>query len=161
MEWNQLMIVVAIIGILAAIAIPAYQDYTIRAKVSEGLTLSNGLKTAIAESFQSKGPSDMTCIDAATCDTIGASPMDATALAGNKNVESITSGASGIISIVYKAAVLPTATSTLGLTPVAADGTTPLDLSLAANAGSQVSWKCGGTTTTTVVAKFLPANCRP
>ena len=51
----ELMIVVAIIGILAAIALPAYQDYTVRAKVSEVMLAASGMKTDIAEFFQTKG----------------------------------------------------------------------------------------------------------
>ena len=68
----ELMIVVAIIGILAAIAIPAYQDYTIRAQASEGLSLASGAKAAIAEAYQDTGvwPADNTSAGLAAANTI-------------------------------------------------------------------------------------------
>lgn len=101
----------------------------------------------------------MECKDAATCKALGTNPLDATALAGNKNVTSVLSDSTGIISIAYKPAVLPAGSNTLTLNPVAADGTTALDLSADANAGTQVNWQCGGKGTT-IDSKFLPANCR-
>lgn len=149
----ELMIVVAIIGILAAVALPAYQDYTIRAKITEGLTLASQLKTAIAETHQARGPGTKLCNTQATCDVIGATTMDAAAapMVANRNVASVTSDAAGVITIAYKAAVVPAAENTITIVP------TPADLQTDASAGATVTWVCTGGT---VLQKYRPAACR-
>ena len=157
----ELMIVVAIIGILAAVALPAYQDYTVRAKVSEGLVLSGGIKTGIEETYQSKGASAMTCSDSATCGVIGASQPPQT-----KNVTSITSDSNGVILITYSTALLGTSNS-LYLVPY--DGTPGATVAgpalLGSAAGLTITWKCGNQAlpagpTSNVLGKYLPATCR-
>jgi len=133
----ELMIVVAIIGILAAIAIPAYQDYTIRAQVSEGLSLASGAKAGVAEFFQDSGGFPNNNAEAG---------LEVSTNIKGKYVTQVAVGAkNGIITVTY---------GNEANTNIAAD---TLKLVATDNTGS-IEWDCANAAG--LLDKWLPAACR-
>ena len=136
----ELMIVVAIIGILAAIAIPAYQDYTIRAKVTEGLSLADSAKSIVAENAQN-GAADL---------SLGWGSQGATGLTAIVDSVDVDT-ANGTITVVYLApakSITITMTPNAGGAPIAA-GTVPSD---------PITWVCA--VGNAADDKYVPSNCR-
>ena len=147
----ELMIVIAIIGILAAIAIPAYQDYVIRSQVSEGLTMASAAKASVSEFYANRGtwPTNNAAAGLGSATTIN-----------GKYVSSITVGGGGI-TVQYGRDVNSKITGKkIGLSPFASPN-------------GDVIWKCGnsanpsGTSaagtagTTDLDNKYMPSSCRP
>lgn len=145
----ELMIVVAIIGILAAIAIPAYQDYTVRAKVSEGAIAASALKIGVTEMFADDGVAGLATYSA---------EIALTANQDNLLTDQITAvavdAATGAISITM-ANINQLGTNTVLAYVPEINNTAISDT----NSTGSIVWVCN-TSTTTIVDAFLPANCR-
>ena len=130
----ELMIVIAILGILMAIAIPAYQDYAVRAKVSEGINLAGASKLGVAETYSSTGNMVASNVSAGL-------PVDTTI--SGKYVQKVTVGTGGLITITYTGAEPKISGNTLLLSPTTSAGA--------------IKWRCKSTT---VSVRYLPSECR-
>ena len=132
----ELMIVVAIIGILAAVALPAYQDYTVRAKTSEVVLAASGGKTAVAEAYQ----------------TLGHMPL------GLASAGFTTQSSPYVSSLDYSSgsATVATIVATASTKEPKISGSTVMLAGTAATDTGVVPWVCSGT----INPKYLPANCR-
>lgn len=143
----ELMIVVAIIGILAAIALPAYQDYTVRARVSEGLIAASALKVGVTEIFASRG---MAGVAAYSAEIAADQPNLATDIITAVAVDAGT----GTITLTLAGIPQLGGANVLGLVPQIQNAAIS-----DANSTGSIEWVCNAAATT-IIDKFLPANCR-
>jgi type IV pilus assembly protein PilA len=146
----ELMIVVAIIGILAAVALPAYQDYTIRAKMSEVILGMSACRTSITEVYQS-GPASQPGAGGWGCEL--------SATQATKYVNSITTNGAGVITATVQGISTSVNTSFVTLAPLSSAGSVA---SLTTGSSQALyGWRCGhGSDGTNVPPKYLPGSCR-
>ena len=145
----ELMIVVAIIGILAAVALPAYQDYTKRAKLSEVVLAASACRTTISEVYQT-GSLTVVAANQWGCEN--------TTTASSKYVASVATDPAGKITVTaqgFKDDAIDG--KAIDLTPTAADGTAITTYTQGTVVGG---WKCGPAATNGILAKYLPGSCR-
>jgi len=145
----ELMIVIAIIGILAAIALPAYQDYTVRAKVSEGAVIGSELKVEVMDAFADKGVPGLADVSADVAANGNLLTDKVTAVAVDATTGEITLTMGGIAQLA--------ANNVLAFLPqIGGNNLTNI------NSSGSIEWKCSSTAgaATTIRDQYLPANCR-
>ncbi len=145
----ELMIVVAIIGILAAVALPAYQDYTIKARVSEGILAASQCRTTVAEVYQTGSASTAPAANEWGCENASGP--------ATRFVNTITTDTNGVITVTMATTTdLGTASNTtLQLTPMTPAG---VAAAVPTNMGQQIgSFRCARGT---IPAKYLPGSCK-
>ena len=163
----ELMIVVAIIGILAAVALPAYQDYTVRAKMSEAILAASQCRTSITETIQSAASGASVAANGWGCEqttagsstkyvsTVQTSALASPAVTGNATITVVTQGIANAASGASGGAIV--------LAPCASSTATTFATCVPPSAGSATSiasWLCGPGGTVPALAKFLPGSCR-
>jgi type IV pilus assembly protein PilA len=148
----ELMIVVAIIGILAAVALPAYQDYTKRAKLSEVVLAASACRTTVTEVYQSSSGSSLPVAGSWGCEIASGS--------GSKYVQQVSVDTAGVITVTAQGIDSTNIDGkAITLTPYSdAAGSSAMT---SGDIGKAVAmWKCGPAGTNGIPAKYLPGSCR-
>jgi type IV pilus assembly protein PilA len=147
----ELMIVIAVIGILGALALPAYQDYTLRAKVSEMLLAANGCKTAVTETISSSSDSNVSAQLVKACESQVSRYVSGMAVDGN-----------GVITVTGNHDALrgntSAAANAIAFTPLQTGDTA---INGSTDGGKSISgWRCGPAASNGLPVKYLPASCK-